>query len=83
MIYQLISSSIRDTDSLVPLNQDAHDAPSECSQTAKPFRPREFRSFMVVPFISLLAALAITLGVLWTKARPYGKIREHLRGMIH
>ncbi|KAH7135259.1 hypothetical protein B0J11DRAFT_575858 [Dendryphion nanum] len=42
------------------------------SLTSGSIRPREFRSFMVIPFISLQVALAITLSVLLLKSMPYG-----------
>jgi len=75
--HWLISSSIKESESFDRLYHNAHSADIECSQTAKPLRPREFRFLMAVPFVSFLVALAITLGVIWTKARPHGKMSEN------
>lgn len=47
---------------------------SEEAQVAKPVRPKEFRSFMVLPFVLLQVALAIVLGVLLHKSQPFGKL---------
>ncbi|KAH7128103.1 hypothetical protein B0J11DRAFT_458434, partial [Dendryphion nanum] len=39
---------------------------------AKPTRPVEFRLFVAAPFVGLFVALAITLGILFYKSRPFG-----------
>lgn len=67
---------ITEADNYDPLDNDAHGAVRtdfDESQAPTPVRPREFRSFMVAPFVSLLIGLAIALGVLLAKSQPYGK----------
>lgn len=68
--------SIAEADNYDPLDNDTHgtlQTDLDEAQISKPVRPKEFRSFMVVPFVSLLIALAISLGVLLAKNQPYGK----------
>lgn len=67
---------ITEADNYDPLDNDAHGAirtDFDESQAPMPVRPREFRSFMVAPFVSLLISLAIALGVLLAKSQPHGK----------
>jgi hypothetical protein len=52
-----------------PLLSQRQDTPKEI---AKPVRPLEFRLFMAVPFVGLFILLAISLAVLFFKARPNG-----------
>jgi preprotein translocase subunit SecG len=40
----------------------------------KPVRPKEFRSFMILPFVLLQVVLAIVLGVLLHKSQPVGTL---------
>ena len=64
--------SITEADNYDPLDNDAHGA-IRTDLDPTPVRPREFRSFMVAPFVSLLIGLAIALGVLLAKSQPHGK----------
>jgi hypothetical protein len=52
-----------------PLLSQRQDTPKEI---AKPVRPLEFRLFMAIPFVGLFILLAISLAVLFIKARPNG-----------
>ncbi|KAF2851912.1 hypothetical protein T440DRAFT_47365 [Plenodomus tracheiphilus IPT5] len=83
--YNERGNIIGEADSFDPLDHSTHGVvrtDSDESRNPKPVRPREFRSFMVVPFVSLLVALAITLGVLLTKARPYGIARPSKNAIV-
>ena len=69
-------NSIAEADSFDPLDANTHGivrTDSDDSQTPQPIRPREFRSLMVVPFVTLLIGLAIALGILLLKSQPHGK----------
>ncbi|RYN51103.1 hypothetical protein AA0118_g10587 [Alternaria tenuissima] len=71
-------NTITEADNFDPLGIHAHGAVrtnSDESQAPTPVRPKEFRSFMVIPFVSLLVALAITLGVLLHQSLPHGITR--------
>ncbi|KAF9691447.1 hypothetical protein EKO04_010599 [Ascochyta lentis] len=69
---------IIEADSFDPICNDAHGPvriESEESQVITPVRPKEFRSFMVLPFVLLQIALAVVLGVLLHKSQPFGIAR--------
>lgn len=76
-----MTSSIAEADNFDPLSNNTHGPVrlmSEESQITKPMRPREFRSFMVLPFVLLQVALAIVLGVLLHNSQPFGKCYDNL-----
>ncbi|KAF1935402.1 hypothetical protein EJ02DRAFT_428471 [Clathrospora elynae] len=83
--YNERGNVIAEADNFDPLDHHAHGVvrtDSDESQIANPIRPREFRSFMVLPFVSLLVALAIVLGVLLLKSRPYGIARPSNNAIV-
>ncbi|KAF1847952.1 uncharacterized protein K460DRAFT_363966 [Cucurbitaria berberidis CBS 394.84] len=83
--YNERGNIITEADSFDPLDHNSHGivrTESDESQPAKPIRPREFQSLMVLPFVSLLIALAITLGVLLLKSQPYGIVRPSSRAIV-
>jgi hypothetical protein len=70
-----VLESITEADNYDPSDNDAHGVVRtdfDESYVPTPIRPREFRSFMVAPFVSLLVGLAIALGVLLAKSQPHG-----------
>ncbi|EFQ84872.1 hypothetical protein PTT_20366 [Pyrenophora teres f. teres 0-1] len=73
--YSERGNTITEADSFDPLDTNTHGmvrTDSDDSLHPKPVRPREFRSFMVLPFVTLLLGLAIALGVLLLKSQPHG-----------
>ena len=75
------TSSIAEVDNFDPPSNNAHGPvrlESEESQIAKPMRPKEFGSFMVLPFVLLQVAMAVVLGVLLHKSQPFGKRYDNL-----
>jgi hypothetical protein len=52
-----------------PLLAQRQDTPKDI---AKPVRPLEFRLVIAIPFVGLFILLAISLAVLFIKARPNG-----------
>jgi len=59
------------TDTGSPLLGQRQDTAKEI---AKPVRPKEFRLFMAIPFVGLFILLAVSLAVLFIKARANGKL---------
>lgn len=59
------------TDTGSPLLGQRQDTAKEI---AKPVRPKEFRLLMAIPFVGLFILLAVSLAVIFIKARANGKL---------
>jgi hypothetical protein len=59
-----------------PISQRQHTP----SDIAKPVRPKEFTAWMAIPFLSLFIGLAITLAIIFAKARLQGMLSAILLG---